>query len=200
MANQGLEERPLVIRHLSKVFGDGKAAVNDVTFSVPGDRVFGLLGPNGAGKTTLLQIASGLLTQTKGSITANGLDTRTQMDKLYESLGYCPQHDIFWRSLSVEDHLLFVLRMKGAPKSKEKEMVDQALRMVCLEPLRKSAASTLSGGEKRRLSISMAFVGEPRLVLLDEPTVIPNLFCRLDWILRCASSFGALSTTPKRAG
>jgi ABC-type multidrug transport system ATPase subunit len=99
-----------------------------------------------------------------------GYDTASEMKFIHKSIGICPQHDIHWDDLSIEEHLLFYARLKGISKSEEKEVVLKSLEDVGLTDMGKRLARTLSGGEKRRLSIAMALVGEPCLVFLDEPT------------------------------
>ncbi|CAG8552654.1 4879_t:CDS:2 [Paraglomus occultum] len=170
LENQFLLDSPLVLKRIRKEYPNGKLAVKDVTFAVESNMVFGLLGPNGAGKTTLLSILTGLYPATKGDAILNGFDVKTQRDQVYMSIGICPQHDILWDDLTVCEHLLFYARLKGVPSSQEHAKVLELLERVRLVPFKDRLTRGLSGGEKRRLSIAIALVGDPTVVFLDEPT------------------------------
>ncbi|CAG8495571.1 10808_t:CDS:2 [Ambispora gerdemannii] len=163
-------DSPLVMKRMRKAYNSGKLAVKDVTFAVEKSLIFGLLGPNGAGKTTLISILTGLYPPTSGSASLNKYNINEDMDKVYMSMGVCPQHDILWADLTVEEHLLFYARLKGIPPKAESEAVKIALEQVRLEPFAGRLTKGLSGGEKRRLSIAIALIGNPAVVFLDEPT------------------------------
>ncbi|KAH6589699.1 hypothetical protein BASA61_005512 [Batrachochytrium salamandrivorans] len=166
---------PLVISHMRKVYagrgGAGpKLAVKDVTFAVEEGIVFGLLGPNGAGKTTLISILTGLYPASSGEATLAGFNIKTDTSHVYRNIGICPQFDILWEELTVSEHLYFYARLKGVPKNREKEAVDIAIRNVALIGFENRLSKGLSGGEKRRLSIAIALIGNPKVVFFDEPT------------------------------
>lgn len=167
---------PLTIKNIRKEYAPRKrggpphVAVHSATFSVEEGIVFGLLGPNGAGKTTLIHSLIGVYTPTKGYAKLAGFNIKTDMDQVYKRIGICPQHDILWNDLTVEEHLLFYTRIKGIPKEQENETVNESLASVGLEEFKTNLVRGLSGGEKRRLSIAIALVGDPSLVFLDEPT------------------------------
>eukprot|EP01116_Phalansterium_solitarium_P003056 TRINITY_DN1353_c0_g1_i1.p1 TRINITY_DN1353_c0_g1~~TRINITY_DN1353_c0_g1_i1.p1 ORF type:complete len:911 (+),score=324.01 TRINITY_DN1353_c0_g1_i1:92-2824(+) len=148
-----------------------KTALASLCLAVERGECFGLLGPNGAGKSTLATILSGLIAPTSGDAFVAGNSIRENMYKVHQVLGYCPQHDILWEDLTVEEHLLFYIRLKGnAAYADESRMVYQAIMSVNLNEKAKAQVKTLSGGQKRRLSIAISLVGSPKLVLLDEPT------------------------------
>jgi len=92
------------------------------------------------------------------------------IDKIYQNIGVCPQHDILWDDLSVEEHLYFYARLKGVSPAEEGAAVASALEMVSLEQFRTRTSKGLSGGEKRRLSIAISLIGHGKVVFLDEPT------------------------------
>ncbi|KAI9362502.1 hypothetical protein DFJ73DRAFT_812657 [Zopfochytrium polystomum] len=166
---------PLVISHLSKTYPSRaglapKAAVRDVSIAVERGIVFGLLGPNGAGKTTLISILTGLYPASRGSARLAGFDIHTHLDDVYRVIGICPQFDILWDSLTVAEHLFFYARLKGIPVNEERTAVAVSLDQVQLSRIQHRQAKHLSGGEKRRLSIAIALVGDPAVVFLDEPT------------------------------
>ena len=167
---------PLIMKHLRKISpGRGglgpKLAVKDVTFAVEEGVIFGLLGPNGAGKTTLISILTGLYEASAGDARLAGFDIKSDSKNIYQVMGVCPQFDILWEDLTIEEHLYFYARLKGVTKTEEHEAVTQALRNVSLEGFRERLSKGLSGGEKRRLSIAIALVGNPSVVFFDEPTV-----------------------------
>ncbi|KAH9249115.1 hypothetical protein BASA81_013188 [Batrachochytrium salamandrivorans] len=132
--------------------------------------VFGLLGPNGAGKTTLISILTGLYPASSGEATLAGFNIKTDTSHVYRNIGICPQFDILWEELTVSEHLYFYARLKGVPKNREKEAVDIAIRNVALIGFENRLSKGLSGGEKRRLSIAIALIGNPKVVFFDEPT------------------------------
>ncbi|CAG8709936.1 14386_t:CDS:2, partial [Cetraspora pellucida] len=163
-------DSPLVMKRMRKIYPNGKLAVKEVTFAVDRNIIFGLLGPNGAGKTTLISILTGLYPPTSGSTLINNYDIYTNMREVYMSIGVCPQHDILWDDLTVGEHLLFYARLKGIPVNQEHVAILQALQQVRLEEFKNRLSKGLSGGEKRRLSIAIALIGNPAVVFLDEPT------------------------------
>ena len=99
-----------------------------------------------------------------------GWDINTQMPEVYKNIGVCPQHDILWDDLTVEEHLYFYARLKGANALEEKDTVERAIAGVGLTNFKTRLSKGLSGGEKRRLSIAIALVRDPKVVFLDEPT------------------------------
>ncbi|ORX84081.1 hypothetical protein BCR32DRAFT_266561 [Anaeromyces robustus] len=167
---------PLIIKNIRKEYaprvkgGKPHVAVHSVTFAVEEGVVFGLLGPNGAGKTTLIHSLIGVYTPTNGYAKLAGYNIKTDMDQVYKRIGICPQHDILWNDLTVLEHLLFYARLKGIPKDQEYAAVQESMESVGLENFKDNLVNGLSGGEKRRLSIAIALVGDPKLVFLDEPT------------------------------
>ncbi|PVU96703.1 hypothetical protein BB561_001027 [Smittium simulii] len=168
--NNELKHSPLVLRRVRKVYNSGKVAVKDVTFSVEKDTIFGLLGPNGAGKTTTISMMSGLFPISSGYATLAGFDVNTETQQVYRHVGICPQHDILWDDLSIEDHLYFYARLKGISPKDEKESVLKIIESVGFVGKNDKLSKELSGGQKRRLSIAIALVGNPDVVFLDEPT------------------------------
>lgn len=165
-----LKTAPLAFDHISKQFKGGKLAVEEVTFALESDQIFGLLGPNGAGKSTLMQIAGGMYHPSSGKVYISGLSSVDNPNLYYKSVGYCPQHDIYWRDLTVSEHLKFFEILRGSKGSNLEKKVKKGMAGVRLTNYAKALASSLSGGERRRLSLSMALSGDSKVVLLDEPT------------------------------
>ena len=148
-----------------------KVAVSDTTLALPAGAVFGLLGENGAGKTTTLAMLQGLYPPTGGAAFVGGHDAVTEQAEVRLRLGVCPQHDVVWPMLTVAEHLLFYARVKGVPPAREGAAVAAMLRRVGLAEFANRAASALSGGMRRRLSVGIAMMGErTSVVLLDELT------------------------------
>ncbi|KAL7748734.1 hypothetical protein RI367_005888 [Sorochytrium milnesiophthora] len=156
------------IQHLSKHYGDF-AAVDDLTLGIDKGECFGLLGPNGCGKSTTVSMLGGTLAPSMGSATVCGFDTRDP--RLPSVLGLCPQENRVMRDLTVEENLLFFARVRGANRKMAPAYARQAAGIVGLAgPAYYRAAEHLSGGMRRRLSIAVALIGLPSVIILDEPT------------------------------
>ncbi|KAI8803058.1 P-loop containing nucleoside triphosphate hydrolase protein [Cladochytrium replicatum] len=167
-------DKALTIIHLRKVFSKDKVAVRDLTLRMsPGD-AFGLLGPNGAGKSTTLGMITGLVKPTRGEVYYGGnrLEDLIARGELARYVGFCPQQDIVWPDMTVEEHLRFFAQMRGgAPATQTvRDYVKGIAATVGLDDALKKRASQLSGGMKRRLCIGIALTGDPAVVVLDEPT------------------------------
>jgi ABC-type multidrug transport system ATPase subunit len=106
-----------------------------------------------------------------GHATLAGYDISKDTKNVYQSIGICPQFDILWPDLTISEHLYFYARLKGVLWKDEKKAVDAALKSVSLSALKDRQSKGLSGGEKRRLSIAIALLGNPKVIFLDEPTV-----------------------------
>ncbi|XP_068941040.1 phospholipid-transporting ATPase ABCA3-like [Petaurus breviceps papuanus] len=169
------------IKHLSKVFVVGnniKEAVKDLTLNIYEGQITVLLGHNGAGKTTTLSMLTGLFPPTSGQAYINGFEITRDMVQIRKNLGLCPQHDLLFDYLTVEEHLYFFAKLKGFSKKKLKGEIDHMLNVFNLEEKRNSFTNSLSGGMKRKLSISIALVGDSKVVMLDEPTSGMDLISR----------------------
>jgi ABC-type multidrug transport system ATPase subunit len=123
-----------------------------------------------------MSILSGIYPPSAGVALLAGFSIASDMDMVYRSMGICPQHDILWSDLTVEEHLLFYARLKGVPAEKEMDAVKQSMASVSLGPFAGRTTTGLSGGEKRRLSIAISLMGSPQVVFLDEPTVCLFLY------------------------
>ncbi|OMH81975.1 ABC transporter A family member 9 [Zancudomyces culisetae] len=163
-------DSPLILRRVRKVYPGGKLAVKDISFAISKGDIFGLLGPNGAGKTTLISMLSGLYKVSGGVAKLSGFNVTTETKQVYRHIGICPQHDILWDDLTIAEHLYFYARLKGIPAREERQVVEKIIKDVDLYSKRNALSKNLSGGQKRRLSIAISFVGNPSVVFLDEPT------------------------------
>ncbi|EGR34219.1 hypothetical protein IMG5_020170 [Ichthyophthirius multifiliis] len=172
---EDLKKYPLVIKDLRKVYKPvgGRpehVAVKNLSFCIKQGEIFGLLGPNGAGKTTLISMITGIYPPSKGNAWVAGYDIINNMEYVHLNIGVCPQFDLLWPDLTVEEHLLFYARLKGIKPSQEKEKVQKAMKEVLLSERANFKISELSGGMKRRLSVSISLVGDPKIIFLDEPS------------------------------
>lgn len=161
----------LTASHLSKSYNK-RTVVNDVSLTVNRGEIVGLLGPNGAGKTTSFYMIAGLVQPDQGTVTIDGNDvTRLPMHRRARlGLGYLPQEESIFRNLSVYDNLLAILEtQKELNRSQRRERTEQLLERFGITKLAKSLAITLSGGEKRRLSIARSLCTDPKIIMLDEP-------------------------------
>lgn len=160
----------LVVRDLVKVYPGPVAALQSVALDID-NGMFGLLGQNGAGKSTLMKILAGVLEPTSGSITLDGVDVLADPRALATRLGYLPQEFGFYPHLSGEDMLAFLLRLKGvhAP-SGTLTLARELLARVNLTDAAKRKVKGYSGGMRQRLGIAQALAGDPRLIIVDEPT------------------------------
>ena len=158
------------IKNLSKVYPGGKKALNELNLTIePG--MFGLLGPNGAGKTSLMRIMTLLQTATSGTIFFDDYDIAKDRKAIRSVLGYLPQDFRFFEKLKTWEFLDYGAGLAGIKgKSHRAEVVDEMLRKVGLFEVRDRWANRLSGGMKRRLGIAQAIIGNPKVIIVDEPT------------------------------
>uniref|UniRef100_A0A8C2TQN9 P-type phospholipid transporter n=1 Tax=Coturnix japonica TaxID=93934 RepID=A0A8C2TQN9_COTJA len=159
------------IQNLVKVYRDGKkVAVDGLTLNFYEGQITSFLGHNGAGKTTTMSILTGLFPPTSGTAFILGKDIRSELSTIRQNLGVCPQHNVLFDLLTVEEHIWFYARLKGLPEKKVKEEMEQMAMDVGLPHKLKARTSKLSGGMQRKLSVALAFVGGSKVVILDEPT------------------------------
>ncbi|XP_055329067.1 ATP-binding cassette sub-family A member 7-like [Paramacrobiotus metropolitanus] len=162
-------ERGVEIHNLKKVYGNGKLAVDGLSLNVY-EGITALLGHNGAGKTTTFSILCGLFPATSGNAKIYGYDVMTEMDSIRKSFGFCPQHNVLWDGLTVEEHLYFYASLKLSDPVAIKSEIDMMIGSVGLPHKRHEKAANLSGGMQRKLSVAIAYIGGAKVVLLDEPT------------------------------
>ncbi|KAM4661795.1 ATP-binding cassette sub-family A member 2 [Discoglossus pictus] len=182
---RGIEEEPshlplvVCIDKLTKIYKTGKKlALNKLSLNLHENQVVSFLGHNGAGKTTTMSILTGLFPPSSGSATIYGYDIRTEMNEIRKSMGMCPQHNVLFDKLTVEEHLWFYSRLKGMAEEEIRKEMDKMIEDLELSNKRHSSVQTLSGGMKRKLSVAIAFVGGSRAVILDEPTAGVDPYAR----------------------
>ena len=160
----------LQIRNLSKTYANGVHALRDVTLAIPRG-MFGLLGPNGAGKSTLMRIVATLQEPDSGSVTLGELDVLREKDRVRETLGYLPQEFGVYPGVSAERLLEHFAVLEGITgRGARGRVVEALLRRVNLWDVRKQKLGGYSGGMRQRFGVAVALLGEPRLLIVDEPT------------------------------
>uniref|UniRef100_A0A8C3R7L0 ATP binding cassette subfamily A member 4 n=1 Tax=Cyanoderma ruficeps TaxID=181631 RepID=A0A8C3R7L0_9PASS len=159
------------IQDLVKIFANRpKPAVDGINITFYEGQITAFLGHNGAGKTTTMSILTGLFPPTSGTVLVGGLDIQTHMDSIRHRLGMCPQHNILFNHLTVAEHILFYSQLKGRCREEAEQEMEAMLEDMGLIHKRNEEAQNLSGGMQRKLSVAIAFVGEAKVVVLDEPT------------------------------
>jgi lipopolysaccharide export system ATP-binding protein len=165
------EHRPLLTTEkLVKIYG-GRTVVNGVDINVKRGEVVGLLGPNGAGKTTTFYMIVGLIRPNAGRVIFEDRDVTgmAMYRRAREGMGYLPQEESIFRKLTVQENIMAILETTKLSKPARKHRCEELLTQFGIEHLAKNMALTLSGGEKRRLTIARSLVTEPSLLMLDEP-------------------------------
>ena len=160
----------LSIRNLGHVYPGGTRALDDVSLEIPAG-MFGLLGPNGAGKSTLMRCIAALQTPTSGAIDFDGIDVLAEPSRLRRTLGYLPQDFGVYPRVSALDLLDHLAVLKGlTDRAERRETVEALLNQVNLWAVRKKAVAGFSGGMRQRFGIAQALIGQPQLIIVDEPT------------------------------
>ncbi len=160
----------LTIKDLTKQYSNGVKAMDGVNLEITSG-MFGLLGPNGAGKSTLMRTLATLQDANKGEVWLDDINVLREKEKVKRLLGYLPQEFGVYRWVSAQDMLMYFARIKGVTGEKPlKVIVQELLKKVNLYDQRKKSVHTFSGGMKQRLGIAITLLGDPRLIIVDEPT------------------------------
>jgi ABC-2 type transport system ATP-binding protein len=158
------------IKNLSQIYPNGKHALNDINLEIE-NGMFGLLGPNGAGKSSLMRILVTMMKPSTGTVSINGFDLQKDRGEIRRMLGYLPQDFRFFTKLRTWEFLDYAAGLSGIKSKKLRlQKVDEWLEKVGLFNVRERDANKLSGGMKRRLGIAQALIGDPRIIIVDEPT------------------------------
>ncbi|XP_019852385.1 PREDICTED: ATP-binding cassette sub-family A member 3-like [Amphimedon queenslandica] len=167
----GIDIKGLVKKFKAKEYSRTEiTAVDNLYFKVYKGQITALLGHNGAGKTTTMSILTGLFPPNSGSAYIKGLSIVNDIDLIRRNLGICPQHNVLFDRLTVSEHLYFFARLRGVPGSSIKKAVSSIISDLHLEARKDYKANELSGGYKRKLCLAIALVGDPDILILDEPT------------------------------
>ncbi len=160
----------ITVEHLTKYYGD-HLAVDDLSFEIDEGHVYGFLGPNGAGKSTTMNIITGGLSATEGSIRIDGYDIFEQPEQAKKLIGYLPEQPPLYMNESPLEYLRFVGQAKGLRGKVLNGQIREVIRQTGIEGVQHRRISALSKGYKQRVGIAQALLGDPRVIILDEPTV-----------------------------
>jgi ABC-2 type transport system ATP-binding protein len=160
----------ITVEHLTKCYGDF-TAVKDLSFEIGEGHVYGFLGPNGAGKSTTMNIMTGCLSPTEGHVTIDGYDILEEPDKAKRLIGYLPEQPPLYLNETPEEYLRFVGEAKGLKGEQLKAQIEEVLEQTKITDVRNRRIAALSKGYKQRVGIAQALLGNPKVIILDEPTV-----------------------------
>lgn len=158
------------VRKLSKNYGD-RPAIRELNFSVAKGEVVGFLGPNGAGKSTTMKIITGYMAPSSGDVKVAGFDVFEDPLEVKRRIGYLPETPPVYHDMYVRDYLRFVADLKGVPLANRQKQIEGALEKTALTDVAKRLIGNLSKGYKQRVGLAQALVGDPEILILDEPTV-----------------------------
>ncbi len=158
------------VQGLTKIYGN-KAAVDNLTFSVEQGEVVGFLGPNGAGKTTTMRVLSCFMPPTSGSAKVAGYDIHADSIEVRRRIGYLPEHVPLYTELTVTQYLNFVAEAKAVPRLQRRQKVGEVIERCLLHDVRGRIINTLSKGYRQRVGLAQALLGDPPVLILDEPTI-----------------------------
>lgn len=158
------------VEHLSKCYGDFMA-VNDISFEIDEGHVYGFLGPNGAGKSTIMNIMTGCLSATEGRVRIDGYDIFEEPQKAKKLIGYLPEQPPLYLTETPIEYLKFVGEAKGLRGIELNEQIEKVIQLTRIGDVKNRRISSLSKGYKQRVGIAQALLGNPKVIILDEPTV-----------------------------
>ena len=158
------------VKNLTKLYGT-HLAVDDISFKVKKGRIYGFLGPNGAGKSTTMNMITGYIAPTIGTITINGHDLGKETLEAKKCIGYLPENPPLYQDMYVKEYLEFVAKLKKTDKAKRSAEIDEIMKKTGLNDVSGRLIKNLSKGYKQRVGIAQALLGNPEIVILDEPTV-----------------------------
>ena len=158
------------VRNLTKKYGD-HFAIQDISFSLEKGKIYGLLGPNGAGKSTTMNIMTGYIAATSGEVIIEGHDIFKEAEEAKKHIGYLPEIPPLYMDMTVWEYLFTVADLKGVPKSERKSMIGDVMEKVMLTNMKDRLIKNLSKGYKQRVGIAQTLIGNPDIIILDEPTV-----------------------------
>lgn len=158
------------VENVTKKYG-GHVAVNNISFTVNDGEIVGFLGPNGAGKTTTMNMITGFIETSDGNIEINGFDVSKKAKKAKREIGYMPETTPLYSDLTPKEFIKYMAELKGVSSKTRREEVQRILKEVNLEDVQNKLIRNLSRGYKQRVSLAGALVGNPKVLILDEPTV-----------------------------
>ena len=160
----------ITVSHLCKKYGS-HYAVRDLSFSLESGRIYGLLGPNGAGKSTTMNMITGYIPPTSGDVTVNGHNIRTESLEARRCIGYLPEIPPLYVDMTVREYLVTAAELKRIPRRERAQKVLQVMDKVMITDMKDRLIRNLSKGYRQRVGIAQAMLGDPQIIILDEPTV-----------------------------
>ena len=158
------------VKNLTKKYGN-HIAVDNLSFKVESGRIYGFLGPNGAGKSTTMNIITGYLAATDGTVTIGGYNIQTEPEKAKAKVGYLPEMPPLYAEMTVKEYLDFVAELKNVPKSERQEQVEKVMEETHITDMSGRLIRNLSKGYKQRVGMAQAILGDPEVLIFDEPSV-----------------------------
>ncbi len=158
------------VRNLTKIYGHHHA-VDGISFTVEDGEVLGFLGPNGAGKTTTMNMLTGYISATSGQALIDGVDILDDPEGVKKKIGYLPEFPPIYNEMTVNEYLDTVSKLKKIKESERKSMIDSVMEVTRIADVRSRLIANLSKGYKQRVGLAQALVGDPKILILDEPTV-----------------------------
>lgn len=160
----------ITIENLTKYYGKNRA-VNDISFTINDNEILGFLGPNGAGKSTTMNMITGYLPMSGGKVTINGIDITKDPVKAKRCIGYLPEIPPVYPDMKVSEYLSFCAGLKGVPMGKKKDEINRVMELLKITDVKGKLIRNLSKGYKQRVGFAQALLGDPKFLILDEPTV-----------------------------
>ncbi len=158
------------VKNLTKRYGN-HMAVDHLSFQIQGGQIYGFLGPNGAGKSTTMNMITGYIASTEGTVMINGHDILEEPEEAKKSIGYLPEQPPLYFDMTVLEYLKFAAQLKKIEKSRQKDLIYEAMDMVQITDMKDRLIKNLSKGYKQRVGLAQALLGNPETIILDEPTV-----------------------------
>lgn len=158
------------VKNITKKYGNF-VAVDNISFTIKDGEIVGLLGPNGAGKSTTMNTITGFIEQTEGNVIVNGYDTLKKSKRAKSQIGYMPEGVPLYDDLSIKEFVTYMAELKKVKRKEKKEKVQDIIKKTGLDEIQNKLVKNLSRGQKQRVSLAGALVGNPKVLILDEPTV-----------------------------
>lgn len=158
------------IQNVTKKYGN-YTALNNLNFKIEKGEIVGFLGPNGAGKSTTMNIITGYISATQGTVKVDGLDILENPKEVKKKIGYLPEIPPVYMDMTVEEYLDFVAKIKGVSSKEREEHISKVVKLTKVEKVRKRLIKNLSKGYRQRVGLAQAIMGDPEILILDEPTV-----------------------------
>ncbi len=176
------------VEHLVKQYGTFRA-VDDLSFTVEKGEILGFLGPNGAGKSTTMNMITGYISATDGDVTINGFNVYEEPEKAKQCIGYLPELPPVYPDMRVKEYLMFCTELKNVPKAKRKEETERVMALLHVKHMQNKLIKHLSKGYRQRVGMAQALIGDPEVLILDEPTVGLDPM-QINWMRELIRSLG----------